>query len=146
LVEGVFNATERHKNNSVIIIGMKPVCEIIVQEILPSVRAMVALKLTKTYGLSQEQAAKKMGTSQPAISQYKREIRGHKSRVFKQNPKLMDMVDDIAKKVASGELATYDITVEFCRICKYMRTKGIMCDLHRELNPSLQECSVCLKA
>ena len=146
MVEGVFNATERHKNNSVIIIGMKPVCEIIVQEILPSVRAMVALKLTKTYGLSQEQAAKKMGTSQPAISQYKREIRGHKSRVFKQNPKLMDMVDDIAKKVASGELATYDITVEFCRICKYMRTKGIMCDLHRELNPSLQECSVCLKA
>ena len=124
---------------------MKPVCEIIVQEILPSVRAMVAVKLTKTYGLSQEQAARKMGTSQPAISQYKREIRGHKSRVFKQNPKLLDMVDDIAKKVASGELATHEITSEFCRICKYLRSKGIMCELHRELNPSLQECNVCLK-
>ena len=125
---------------------MKPVCEIIVQEILPSVRAMVALRLTKTYGLSQEQAAKKMATTQPAISQYKRELRGHKSRVFKQNPKLLEMVDDIAKKVASGELATYDITLEFCRICKYLRSKGIMCELHRELSPSLQECSVCLKA
>jgi len=124
---------------------MKPVCEIIVQEILPSVRAMVAVKLTKTYGLSQEQAAKKMGTSQPAISQYKREIRGHKSRVFKQNPKLLDMVDDIAKKIASGELATYDITPEFCRICKYLRSNGIMCELHRKLNPSLQECNVCMK-
>jgi len=125
---------------------MKPVCEIIVQEILPSVRAMVALKLTKTYGLSQEQAARKMGTTQPAISQYNREIRGHKSRVFRHNPKLIEMVDDIAKKVASGELATFDITPEFCRICKYLRSRGIMCELHKELNPSLQECNVCLKA
>ncbi|MCJ7817131.1 MAG: hypothetical protein MUP55_04705 [Candidatus Aenigmarchaeota archaeon] len=125
---------------------MKPVCEIIVQEILPSVRAMVALKLTKTYGLSQEQAARKMGTTQPAISQYNREIRGHKSRVFKQNPKLIEMVDDIAKKVASGELATFDITPEFCRICKDLRSRGIMCELPKELNPSLQECNVCLKA
>lgn len=125
---------------------MKPVCEIIVQEILPSVRAMVAVKLTKIYGLSQEQAARKMGTTQPAISQYKREIRGHKSRVFKQNPKLLEMVDDIAKKVAAGELATYDITIEFCRICKYMRSKGIMCELHKELNPSLESCNVCARA
>ena len=122
---------------------MKPVCEIIVQEILPSVRAMVAVKLTKTYGLSQEQAAKRMGTTQPAISQYKREIRGHKSRVFKSNPKLLEMVDDISKKVASGELATFGITLEFCRICKYLRSQGIMCELHRELNPSLEECNVC---
>jgi predicted transcriptional regulator len=125
---------------------MKPVCEIIVQEILPSVRAMVAVKLTKTYGLSQEQAAKRMGTTQPAISQYKREIRGHKSRVFKQNPKLAEMVDEIAKKAASGELASYDITLEFCGICKYLRSQGIMCELHRELNPGLQECNVCMKA
>jgi predicted transcriptional regulator len=125
---------------------MKPACEIIVQEILPSVRAMVAVKLTKTYGLSQEQAAKKMGTTQPAISQYKREIRGHRSRVFKQNPKLLEMVDDIAKKVASGELATYDMTIEFCRICRYMRSKGIMCELHRELSPSLASCDVCSRA
>ena len=89
---------------------MKPVCEIIVQEILPSVRAMVAVKLTNTYGLSQEQAAVKMGTSQPAISQYKREIRGHKSRVFKQNPKLAEMafttglLHDVGKLVLAANL------------------------------------------
>jgi predicted transcriptional regulator len=125
---------------------MKPVCEIIVQEILPSVRAMIALKLTRTYGLSQEQAARKMGTTQPAISQYKREVRGHRSRVFKHNPKLMEMVDDIAKKVATGELATYDITIEFCRICKYLRSHGMMCELHKELNPSLESCDVCSRS
>jgi predicted transcriptional regulator len=125
---------------------MKPVCEIIVQEILPSVRAMVAVKLTKTYGLSQEQAAKRMGTTQPAISQYKREIRGHRSRVFSQDPRLAEMVEDIAKKAASGELAAHDITPEFCRVCKYLRSRGVMCELHRELSPSLQECNVCMKA
>jgi len=122
---------------------MKPVCEIVVQEILPSVRAMVALKLTKTYGFSQEQAAKKMGTTQPAISQYKREIRGHKSRIFRQNPKLLEMIDKMAEKIASGEMASQDITAEFCRICKFVRSKGLMCELHREINPALENCSIC---
>ncbi len=124
---------------------MKPICEIIVQEILPPVRAMVALKLTKTYGLSQEQAARKMGTTQPAISQYKRQIRGHRSRFFTSNPKLMEMVDGIAEKVASGELAPVDITAEFCGVCKYLRSRGLMCEMHREVNPSLKECAVCMK-
>ncbi|MEM5812454.1 MAG: helix-turn-helix domain-containing protein [Candidatus Aenigmatarchaeota archaeon] len=123
---------------------MKPVCEIIVQEILPSVRAMVALKLIKSYGLSQEQAAKRMGTTQPAISQYKREIRGHKSNVFRQHPRLSEMVEEIAKKAASGELSPLDVTLEFCRICRYLRSEGIICDLHREINPSLGSCNVCM--
>jgi predicted transcriptional regulator len=124
---------------------MKPVCEIIVQEVLPSVRAMVAVKLTKAYGLSQEQAAKRMGTTQPAIAQYKREVRGQKSKVFKQNPKLMEMVDELAEGVASGKLSSLDITAEFCRICKHLRSHGLMCDLHRDINPSLTECRICMK-
>jgi predicted transcriptional regulator len=124
---------------------MKPVCEVIVQEILPSVRAMVALRLTKNYNLSQEQAAKRMGTTQPAISQYKREIRGHKSGVFKKNPKLMEMVDSMAEKVASGELSSLDITLEFCSICKYLRSHGLLCELHKEANPLMESCTVCMK-
>ena len=122
---------------------MKPVCEIVVQEVLPSVRAMVALKLTKTYGLSQEQAARKMGTTQPAISQYKREVRGHKSSIFRHNPKLLELVEGMAEKVASGEMATQEITAEFCRICKYVRSRGLMCELHREVNPTLENCTMC---
>ena len=122
---------------------MKPVCEIVVQEVLPSVRAMVALKLTKTYGLSQEQAARKMGTTQPAISQNKREVRGHKSSIFRHNPKLLELVEGMAEKVASGEMATQEITAEFCRICKYVRSRGLMCELHREVNPTLENCTMC---
>ena len=124
---------------------MKPVCEVIVQEILPSVRAMVAVKLTKSYGLSQEQAARKMGTTQPAISQYKREIRGHRSGVFRRNPKLMEMVDGMTEKVAKGELTSMDITLEFCGICRYLRTHGLMCELHKEASPVMESCTVCMK-
>lgn len=124
---------------------MKPVCEMIVQEILPSVRAMVAVKLIKTYSFSQEQAAKKMGTSQPAISQYKREIRGHKSRVFKNNPKLMEMVDSMAGRVATGELSSLDITLEFCRICRHIRSHGLLCEMHREQHPAMEGCSICIR-
>ena len=81
---------------------MKPLCELMGIEILPTVRAMVAKKLIDTYGLSQKQAAEKLGTTQPAISQYKRNLRGYRTSVFTANPGLMSMVDSLAKRTASG--------------------------------------------
>ena len=124
---------------------MKPVCEIIVQEILPSMRALVATQLTKNYGLSQEQAALRLGTTQPAISQYKRSLRGYKTTVFKKHPKLSEMIDSLTKRAASGEISPAKVTMEFCRICSYMKKNGLMCEVHKERNPLLEGCSMCME-
>lgn len=122
---------------------MKPFCEVMVLEVLPGVRAMIARELVEEYGFSQKIAAERLGTTQPAISQYKRQLRGHKLKVFKNNPKLLDKIGSITKRTASGELSPDQIIIEFCGICKFLRSSGIACEIHRNIYPSLEKCRVC---
>ncbi len=123
---------------------MKPICEVMVLEVLPGMRAMVARKLVEKHGFSQKVAAEHLGTTQPAISQYKRELRGHKVKMFKNNPKVLEMMDSIAKRAASGELSQDQVTLEFCSVCKFMRSSGIVCEIHKKMYPSLENCRICL--
>lgn len=110
---------------------MKPVCEIIVKEILPSVRAIVAKRLMESYSLSQEEVAERLGTSQPAISQYKRGLRGYKIKIFEENSELFKMVDELTKKILRGASIEKQ-TTEFCKICKYAREQGIIKNLKKK--------------
>ncbi len=123
---------------------MKPVCEVMVMEVLPGIRAMVARKLVEKHGLSQKRAAEKLGTSQPAISQYKREIRGSRFRALESSPMLLEMIDSIAEKTATGKLDHDEISTEFCSICNFMKKQGILCEFHRRMYPSLENCTVCM--
>jgi predicted transcriptional regulator len=123
---------------------MKPVCEVMVLEVLPGIRAMVARKLVEDHGFSQKIAAERLGTTQPAISQYKRELRGHRLKVFSNSPRLLGMVDSLAKRTASGELSHERISLEFCSICKFIRSSGMACEIHKKMYPSLEKCRICL--
>ena len=111
---------------------MKPVCEIIVQYVLPGIRSMIALKLIKDYGLSQKQAAEILGTTQPAISQYKKETRGRKTQILARYPKILETVDSIAKKAAHNEITLEEITQEICTICKHIRKEGIIYEFYQD--------------
>lgn len=124
---------------------MKPVCEVMVLEILPGIRAMVARKLVEKHGLSQKAAADKLGTTQPAISQYKREVRGSKYRSIESSPQVTEMIDSIAARTASGKLSgQQDISAEFCSVCRFMRKEGLACEFHRRMYPSLENCTICM--
>ena len=123
---------------------MKPLCEITAGQVLPFIRALVAKRLVEGYGLSQSLAAKKLGMSQPAISQYRRELRGRRTGL-KEYPKLLDMVNSIARGISEGSLNQEQATLEFCRICKYLKIEGIICKLHREIYPNLESCNICLE-
>jgi predicted transcriptional regulator len=124
---------------------MKPACEIITLEVLPAFRAIVAKKLLDEYGLSQKQAAEKMGTTQPAISQYKRNVRGCRTGILSENPKIMAMIERIAKQLAGGEITSQDSILGFCEICKHMKFSGLACEMHRVQNPDLGTCAVCME-
>ena len=113
-------------------------------EVLPGVRAMVARKLVEKHGLSQKRAAERLGTTQPAISQYKREVRGSKFKSLESSPRVIEMIDEIASKTATGKLNPEDIHGEFCSICKFMRKQGLACEFHRRMYPSLENCTVCM--
>ncbi|MBU0953314.1 MAG: helix-turn-helix domain-containing protein [Nanoarchaeota archaeon] len=77
--------------------------ETMVQDVLPAARAQIAKRMME-HGLSQKQVAERLGVSQPAISQYKRDLRGYKKGIFNDHPDLLDFIDKIAQRVAGGDL------------------------------------------
>ena len=100
-------------------------CERAVQEIFPVARAIIAKKLMDAYGFSQTEAAKKMGISQPAISQYKKNIRGKAGKSLAGDQNFIEIADDIAKRIADGSLTTDHIESEMCRFCRLLEPKGV---------------------
>ena len=124
---------------------MKTLCELMTLEVLPTVRALIARRLVETHGFSQKTAAEKLGTTQPAISQYKRELRGFKTSTFSRDQELIKIIDSISKRIADGEIDQQQAALEFCDVCRYMRKSGIACKLHRKNNPLLESCSICEK-
>ena len=123
---------------------MKPVCEVMVLKVFPGLRAMIARKLVEQHGFSQKAAAEKLGTSQPAISQYKRDLRGTSLRSMVSDPGVMETINTLADRIAKGQLAPEEISSEFCTICKHMRKHGLACDFHRRMYPSLENCTICM--
>lgn len=96
---------------------MRCKCEVAVHDILPVARAMIAKTLIDVYGFSQTQTAKKMGLSQPALSQYKQKIRGKGSGSLKPDSQFEDICNDISKRIANGSLKPDQLQNEMCRLC-----------------------------
>lgn len=125
---------------------MKPFCEVVVSSVLPSIRSLIAKELVFNYKLTQEEAAKYLGLTQPAISQYYRESRGLGVKLIEKSPKVMRMIKDLGKKVIDKKIDNREIQKEFCRICKEIRKEKLICKLHKDIYPSIiscRECPVC---
>lgn len=122
---------------------MKPFCEIIVADVLPAFRALITDELSKTYGLSQTQISKKLGITQPAISQYKRELRGKKTKAIMSNKKIMQMIKRLSHDIATKDIDSVEIHKRLCEICRKAREEGLICSIHRKC-ASMQTCDICL--
>lgn len=91
--------------------------DLMVQDVLPSVRAVMARKLLE-HGFSQKKAAEKLGLTQPAISQYKRNMRGVRRDFLEEKPRLMELVDELSRKIASGQIHPKDVNLELFDVCR----------------------------
>ncbi|MGQ9530513.1 MAG: transcriptional regulator [Candidatus Bathycorpusculaceae bacterium] len=120
-------------------------CEVAVKCLLPSVRALIAKTLTTKYNLTQKQAAKLLGTSQPAISLYDRKMRG-KAINLENEPEITRLIENLADTLAKDNLSHKEYIQRFCEICKTIRAKGLLCQMHKTLNPTLEveKCKLCL--
>jgi predicted transcriptional regulator len=122
-------------------------CEVVVKCVLPVVRAMIARKLMHTHGFRQVEAARVLGVSQPAISLYSRNIRGKAIDLTNDND-ISALIASMAKSLADGSATRRDVVLMYCEICRAIRAKGLMCELHKECNPSVEveACKLCLDA
>jgi len=104
---------------------MDPQCEIIGKYVLPIFRSMLAKELVQKYNLSQTETAKKLGTTQAAVSQYLSSKRAYKGieHVEQFLPKIQDMAAETARKLVNKEIAVKDVTFDFCKLCVTFCTK-----------------------
>ena len=94
-------------------------CETIGKIVMPVFRALVAKELVGTYHLTQVDAAKKLGTTQAAISQYvtsKRAIKGSE-QFASLLPRIQAMANETAKRLAKNEAHWDEVTLDFCKLC-----------------------------
>lgn len=92
----------------------------IMAEILPSIRAEVARELVLTHKLSQLEVSRMLGVSQPAVSQYVRQLRGTKT---KYDGAVRQEIRILCEKFVGGK--GIDLENELLNICKFVAENRI---------------------
>lgn len=100
---------------------MEPFCLTFSGKILPVVKSLIASKMMDEYKLSQNKIAEILEMTQPAISQYKRSLRGNRVELIEKNSEITSLIHEITKELALGELSEQEKNTVYCRICKAMR-------------------------
>ncbi len=91
-------------------------CDMLVRTVLPGMRAEMVSRLINDHGLSQSEAARRLGVTRAAISQYVNRKRGGSDVRFSSEINLI--IDRWARAVDTGES---DITL--CDVCKCAKKK-----------------------
>jgi predicted transcriptional regulator len=101
-------------------------CEYVARHFLPLYRSFVAKELVKKYGYTQEQAAKKLGMTQPAISQYLSSKRGRKgiANYDEVAPLMKEAAGKVAESVAKTEMSPEEFRDSFCDLCRKLQEAG----------------------
>jgi predicted transcriptional regulator len=100
---------------------MKSPCEVIVWDVLPSIRAAIAEELVKR-GISQKEVSRMLGITPPAVSQYVSKKRGY-------NIQFSDEVRAAIEKLADDLIANQvdNLIERICEICKSLRDEDTAC-------------------
>lgn len=121
---------------------------IVVQYILPTLRAEITKELIEKHGLRKTEAADKMGVTPAAVTQYLKRDRGNiASELVRRSKEVMDRVSDITNDLVRGESPADILLMKLCMACRVVRTEKLICELHMEEMPSLRgidECSCSL--
>ncbi len=96
---------------------MKFPCEEIANKIIPAIRAEIAVRLAKDYGMKQVEISKILGITQGAVSHYITSFRGKEREVIEKNPDIKKKIDEITKLLVNGR----DIEGKICEICRELR-------------------------
>jgi predicted transcriptional regulator len=105
---------------------MRTVCEIVVNDILPTLRAAVAKELITSYNLNQGEVAKLLDVSQPAISQYLRQLRG--KPYFVDDKNVSSEIKELAGQLYNKQIEASALGTKMCAISKIVLDSGLLKD------------------
>jgi predicted transcriptional regulator len=114
--------------------------EIEVWYLIPAIRKELAKIFIDEYKLKQNKAAKLLGTTEAAISQYLKAKRGNE---IKFSDKARKEIEAAAKDVVEHKK---DVMNKIYELCVSMRKSKAMCDFHRLQDKRIpKNCDLCLK-
>lgn len=122
---------------------MKPPCEIVVNKMLPQIRANIVKILIQDYNMKQIEVSKRLGITQASVSQYLSSIRGGDKEFQNIFPEMQDYAKAIADRIASGDDKEMQMAL-LCEICMKIRYEEKFCSYHRNLL-ELESCGICYK-
>ena len=114
--------------------------EIEVRYILPAIRRELARIFVKEHKLSQKEAAKLLGLTEAAVSQYQHSKRA-KEVVFSDN--IVNEVRVSADRILADKSSKQRVIGEIYRISNLTKVRHILCDIHRAQSKDLENCNVC---
>lgn len=105
--------------------------------LIPAIRKSLAKDLIKE-GLSQREAAKKLGVTEAAISQY---LKGKRAENIRFGEKIELEIKNSAEKILKGGSSVREIQL----ICRECRKSMVLCRIHKKHGHVSAECNVCLR-
>ena len=116
---------------------------IVVQYILPAIRAAISRELVEKQGFRKSQVAKLMGLTPAAVTQYLNRSRGDNLESLLDSEEIKGLVSELADEIVRGDSPTDLIVLQMCRICSILRNKRIICELHMREVPQLRNITSC---
>ena len=122
---------------------LKPPCIIVVQYVLPALRVLIAKELIEKHGLRRVRAAEKMEVTPAAITQYFKKVRGETAvKMVESSDEVTEIVSKLANDLVEGEASVYDVLRDICEACQILMSRGLLCEMHKEILPALKESEV----
>lgn len=102
------------------VILMRPPCEVVVNTILPNVRAELVRVLIEEYNLRQVDVAALLNITQASVSQYRTLIRGRDELLLEIFPEIEDYTREAARCIMdrNGDTEIAEPWNCICEICK----------------------------
>jgi predicted transcriptional regulator len=118
--------------------------ELASKSVIPAIRALIVRRLIDEHGMTQQEAAKLLGVTQPAVSKYLHQKRGVAIRL-NGIKEIDDATNEIATMVSSRKVKPIEVMSKIEAACDYVRRNRYMCDLHKKLEPGMDinSCHVC---
>ncbi|MCA1813472.1 MAG: transcriptional regulator [Halobacteriales archaeon] len=123
---------------------MRFAAEVVVEDVLPTLRAMLAEQLA-AQGLPQDAVARALGLSQAAVSKYQTgKVRVNPA--IAREARVKRVVAEVASGLAQGALGPFDALARLELLLRELEHRGPVCRLHEAQMPALRGlgCDLCV--
>lgn len=104
--------------------------EVVVNDVLPAIRSILAKRLSSDYGYTQEEIAVKLDLTQPAVSQYINSSRADPKIIeeMQEDHQINLLLDEAVSEAAKDE----DFSSSIGQVIQTVRDKGLLREKFRD--------------